>query len=353
MFGFGGCLQYFTAMNTLAGYFNKKRGLAVGVAVAGAGIGASALAPLMRWVASEIGFRWTFRIVGGCILLFTGIATCVIRPNIPRLATPSANNEDTDIEISMGKHEATVVGETSLGSIAGRRSSGDITHASAPAAITSPKSSDAQQRALGNGNHGSLDFTILCIPGYALVFGSSILCAFAYMAPILMTPSYATSIGLSAADGATMLTITSSVNFVFRVLMGYMSDRYGVLNIAILCGTAAGFSCLFIWTQAKTFTTLAIFMVFYGAFAGPSIMLLPVAATREVDPNRISSALGFSFFAHAIGYILGAPMTQRVVEAQNGSYSGAIIVLGVLDILGAALLLVARVNADRRLWVAR
>ncbi|KAI8351887.1 major facilitator superfamily domain-containing protein [Mortierella sp. GBAus27b] len=135
--------------------------------------------------------------------------------------------------------------------------------------------------------------------------------------------------------------------------MGHISDRCGVLNTAIICGTAAGLSCLFIWTQAKTFTTLAIFMVLYGAFAGPSFMLLPVAATREVDPSRISSALGFSFFAHSIGLILGAPMTRRIVEAHNGNYTGAIIVVGVLDILSAALLLAARINADRRLWAIR
>ncbi|KAG0238447.1 major facilitator superfamily domain-containing protein [Mortierella sp. GBAus27b] len=197
MFGFGGCLQYLTAMNVLAGYFNKKRGLAVGVAMAGSGIGASALAPLMRWMAAEVDFRWTFRIIGGCIFLFTGIAMCVIKPYNSGQATPCVQDENTNLE----KGEGT-----------GGRSSSDISRTSATA-ITSPSRSHTQKRT--QSSQGALDFTILRIPGYALVFVSTILCAFTFMVPILMVPSYATSIGLSAADGATMLTITSSVNVVF------------------------------------------------------------------------------------------------------------------------------------------
>ncbi|KAF9347207.1 hypothetical protein BGX34_003313 [Mortierella sp. NVP85] len=362
MFGFGGSLQYFTALNVLAGYFNKKRGLVVGVAVAGAGIGASALAPLMRWMVAEIGFRWTFRIIGACMLFFTGLATCLIRPYHPNTnpTTHPHGNDTTDLGAIEEKHPtilqttaaAATSGETLVGTNISRRSSGDISHAS-PTIVTPLKDPSTQQKPLDPGAHGSLDWTILRVPEYALVFVSSILAAFAFMAPILMFPSYATSIGLSAADGATMLTITSSVNFVFRILMGYISDRYGVLNIAILCGMAAGCSCLFIWSQAKSFVTLALFMVFYGAFAGPSIMLLPVAATRVIHPSRTSSALGFSFFAHSIGYILGAPMTQHIVQAQHGKYTAAILVLGLLDIVSAALLLVTRLLVDRRLWVAR
>ncbi|KAG0005213.1 hypothetical protein BGZ65_011691 [Modicella reniformis] len=351
MFGFGGSLQYFTALNVLAGYFNKRRGLVVGVAVAGAGIGASVLAPLMRWIVSEIDFRWTFRIVGGCMLLFTAIAACIIRPYDP--ATSSIHNKVTDPESSKEKDVPTTAGEA-VADIKhiGSGTSSSISHTSAEAGAA-PESSHTQQRALGSHENGSLDFRILLVPGYALVFFSSILCAFAYMVPILVAPSYATSIGLSAADGATMLTITSSVNFISRVLLGYISDRCGVLNIAIICGIASGLSCLLVWTHAKTFAAMAVFMAFYGAFAGPSIMLLPVAATRAVDSSRISSALGFSFFAHSIGYILGPPMTQRVIEAQNGSYTGAIIVVGTLNMLGAVLLLAARFHADRRLWVPR
>ncbi|KAK3823033.1 MAG: major facilitator superfamily domain-containing protein [Benniella sp.] len=359
MFGFGGSLQYFTALNVLAGYFNKKRGLVVGIVVAGAGVGASVLAPLMRWMVSEIGFRWTFRIIGVCMLFFTGLATCFIRPYHPNSnpTTHPHDNHTTNLGSIEEKHPTTLPaaatsGETLVDNNMSRRSNSDISHAS-PTIVTSPKDPSAQQKPLDPGAHGSLDWTVLRVPEYALVFVGSILAAFAFMAPILMFPSYATSIGLSAADGATMLTITSSVNFIFRILMGYISDRYGVLNIAILCGMVAGCSCLFIWSQATSFVTLALFMVFYGAFAGPSIMLLPVAATRVIHPSRTSSALGFSFFAHSIGYILGAPMTQHIVQAQHGKYTAAILVLGLLDIVSAALLLVTRFLVDRRLWVAR
>ncbi|KAF9934683.1 hypothetical protein FBU30_001007, partial [Linnemannia zychae] len=65
-------------------------------------------------------------------------------------------------------------------------------------------------------------------------------------------------------------------------------------------------------------------MVFYGCFGGATITLLPVAASKAVPIQQIPSALGFIFLAHTIGYLLGTPLVQFIIEKSHGRFDGAI-----------------------------
>ncbi|KAG0068621.1 hypothetical protein BGZ90_000507 [Linnemannia elongata] len=77
----------------------------------------------------------------------------------------------------------------------------------------------------------SLDFSLFKNLHYTLIFISTNLFALVYLVPILLTPTYATSIvGLPPSKGALMITIVSSVGIVSRIVIGHLADRYGTLN---------------------------------------------------------------------------------------------------------------------------
>src|SRR5690606_20813578 len=65
-----------------AQYFDKKRGLANGIAVAGSGIGGLTLAPLVRFMITKIGFRWAQRIEGISMLVFMLAIFPFIKPRV-------------------------------------------------------------------------------------------------------------------------------------------------------------------------------------------------------------------------------------------------------------------------------
>ncbi|CAO3566632.1 unnamed protein product [Mortierella alpina] len=368
LFGSGGCFVYFTSITVLAQYFNRRRGVVVGIAISGSGIGASVMAPVLRYLLSQLDFRWTMRILGGCVFVCLSLAACLVRPFDQ---TPSALNIRTQPDLGVVDltpsptsatqrvdppcHTSSDTNNNSLRTIRSRTGtedehrrplSGNDPVAPSPSAPTVPTSSPTEDTA------SSLDFALFQSISYTLIFVGTNLFALVYLVPLLLAPSYATSIGLSAAQGATMISISSAVGIVSRIVIGYLSDRYGVLNLTVVCCFISGLACLLLWLQAQSYAILATFMVFYGCFAGSSIMLFPVAATRAVPASRVSSALGFVFFAHTIGYLLGTPLAQFIIQVQHGGYAGAIVFVGIANLICGVIVLIARIAADSRLWVA-
>ena len=73
------------SMNSLPGhlmintYFNKKRGLANGLAISGAGVGVFMMAPLIQFTLGEYGWRGTILICGGVVLNFC-VCGALMRP---------------------------------------------------------------------------------------------------------------------------------------------------------------------------------------------------------------------------------------------------------------------------------
>ena len=51
-------------------WFNKKRGIATGIALSGSGIGMLLLIPLIEYSISIFGWRWTYLILGSSVLFF-------------------------------------------------------------------------------------------------------------------------------------------------------------------------------------------------------------------------------------------------------------------------------------------
>ncbi|KAF9896107.1 hypothetical protein BX616_008121, partial [Lobosporangium transversale] len=67
-FGVGASLTYYPAIAAPSQYFVKNRGLAIGIAVSGTGLGGFALAPLTNALISKVDVFWTLRILA--IMIF-------------------------------------------------------------------------------------------------------------------------------------------------------------------------------------------------------------------------------------------------------------------------------------------
>ncbi|KAH9267473.1 hypothetical protein BASA84_000650 [Batrachochytrium salamandrivorans] len=74
LLGMGASLTYIPGISIVSDWFIKRRGVAVGIAAAGAGAGGLILGPLLRALISKVGWRWTLRLIGvggGGILLIS------------------------------------------------------------------------------------------------------------------------------------------------------------------------------------------------------------------------------------------------------------------------------------------
>ncbi|KAF9356473.1 hypothetical protein BGX26_005206 [Mortierella sp. AD094] len=82
LFGCGVGLVLFSSLSVVSQYFEKRRGLANGIAVAGSGVGGLAMAPLTRLLIAKVGYRWCLRIIGMAVFTFLTAVFPFIRPRI-------------------------------------------------------------------------------------------------------------------------------------------------------------------------------------------------------------------------------------------------------------------------------
>ncbi|KAI8897002.1 major facilitator superfamily domain-containing protein [Globomyces pollinis-pini] len=84
LFGIGCSLAFYPGLTIISHYFSKRKGLAIGIAVSGSGLGGLAVAPLLRYSISHFGVANALRymgLIGGVIILLCAIA---LKPRLPK-----------------------------------------------------------------------------------------------------------------------------------------------------------------------------------------------------------------------------------------------------------------------------
>ncbi|KAK9720537.1 hypothetical protein K7432_004081 [Basidiobolus ranarum] len=89
LYGVGASLCFYPAVSLPSQWFDKRRGLATGMAIAGTGVGGLALGPLTRKLIDIIGVEWTLRAVGVGAFIVLALAIPLLRS---RLAPPPRSN---------------------------------------------------------------------------------------------------------------------------------------------------------------------------------------------------------------------------------------------------------------------
>ncbi|KAG6829269.1 hypothetical protein H0H92_005089 [Tricholoma furcatifolium] len=82
LYGIGSSLYYFPIMSITPLYFDRHRGFAMGVILAGSGIGGVVIAPVLQTLVDKYGVGWALRILGIWNLLLGIPVGCVVRHRI-------------------------------------------------------------------------------------------------------------------------------------------------------------------------------------------------------------------------------------------------------------------------------
>jgi MFS family permease len=110
-----GC-TYIASLIIIAEYFDKKRGIATGVTMAGSGVGSFVFPPLIGFIIKQADWRFTMSVCG-CIILQTCVCGAFLRPLNPSSAInankksnkrpvelKNLNANNNDIEAAHEKH---------------------------------------------------------------------------------------------------------------------------------------------------------------------------------------------------------------------------------------------------------
>lgn len=290
----GSSAMYVTTMSTISRWFNRKRGLALGIASSGAGLGMVVMAPFATYLITSFDWRVSYIIIGiGAWLLVIPLSMLLKKDPAEIGALPDGVKPDE------------VVIEAEKG--------------------TSPGAGLLLLPALKTRSFWLIIFTWV-------LFASSVFLLLTHIVP------HAIDIGFSAGEAATILSLIGITVIAGRVMMGIISDRIGRKRGAVICALAqAGAMLWLMWVQELwMFYLFALIFGFAYGGMGPTMAAL-VGDTFGL--RRIGSVIGVLDAGFNIGAAIG-PAIGGLIFDVSGSYFlaflytvGALLAVGVLILL--------------------
>ncbi|WP_132057867.1 MFS transporter [Halorussus amylolyticus] len=287
--GLGLSVVYVVSYATVTRWFDRRLGLAGGLASAGLGVGMLVVVPSATWLVARLGWRDALGAlaVGAAAVLLVAAAlvrddptTTAVEPPDGEFvgATPTANSQTLADQYADAKDIAT------------RPSFG------------------------------------LLLVGWTLVYAT----LYVVLAHLVL---HTVDGGLSRAVGATALALVGATSAVGRVGIGHLGDVSGRLRVFVACSAAMGVSTLWL-VAADTAAGIYAFAVVYGlAYGGNGALLSPLVADLFGRAN-INAVFGLLSMAFAISGLI-APSAAGATYDALGTYDPAFLATGAAALVGA------------------
>ncbi|KXS08963.1 MFS general substrate transporter [Gonapodya prolifera JEL478] len=299
LFGTGEVLIYLAFVNAISQYFLKRRGMAIGIAISGSGIGGLVLSPVTQIIIDAVGWRWSLRILAIIVAALGGLCAMLYLARVP-----------SGMEI---------------------RKRGSQEGAKKP----------ARTRIFDLQYFKDAWFTILYLSGAITGFG--------YFIPFSYVVAYATSIGITSSSASLILGLMNGAGACGRMFWGIAGDRIGHVNAFLLCQFGAPLAILLVWPFATSFASTAIMGMLFGFFAAGFISVMPLVMTTLAPDSSVAGRLGLQMSSSLINTLAGPPIGGALLDA-NTSFVDGVKVVNYLPttLYGGSLLLV---GALPLLWV--
>jgi MFS family permease len=274
--GIGYSLCYISGVSVIGQWFTERRGLAVGIAVSGSGIGQFVLAPLTQAFLNMYGWRKTLRITASIALIGLLLCASIIRRNIPLLTNTTSSNKLSSL-IYFQDH----------------------------------------------------NFRVLYITLILSILG--------YMMPFTHIVKFAVLHGISVHRGVLLISILGIASAIGRAVLGYTADTLDSLFTFRLCISIGGVSTL-LWPLCTTYPLLVLYVIVYGFFGGGLISLMPVISAELFGSGELGVVMGLLYTSCSFGNFLGGPIGGELFDL-TGTYGAAICVAGSFMVCGALMTL--------------
>ena len=249
--GIGVACAYVPMVALVGAWFERRRTLALGVAVAGIGLGTLIIPPATAALIEEIGWRDSY-----LVLAAAGAAALVLCALAAARPPPAA-----------------------VGAVA-----------------TSLREAmrDVQYRRL------YLATALLGIPLFV---------------PFVYLPSYAEERGIDPVLAAGLVGAIGTASVVGRLALGALAVPLGLLRVFCGCFLAIALSFALWWVAGGSYAILLAFAVVLGVGYGGYVALAPAVVAARFGVERLGALLGVLYTSAAIGSAVGPPAAGAVIDA--------------------------------------
>lgn len=277
--------------NVISHWFDKKRGIALGLAMVGLGVGTFVMPSLAQLLLTEFGWRQSYIIVGVMVMVVAIPVVALLLTETPRMRGLSPDGEQSAISLSPKGQPL---------------SSGLSAH-------------EARQTS-----------TFWVLVSAFFLMSASVHGCLIHLVPLL------TDRGISPQRAAMATSLFGGALLLGRVGAGYLLDRFFASAVAVtfFCGATLGLVLL--WSGASgAMAFAAAFCVGLGMGAEGDIIAYLIS--RYFGLRAFSEIYGYAFGAFTLGGVVGPLLMGKAFDS-TGSYGIGLGVFVVASIIAAGLM---------------
>ncbi|MGX1801569.1 MFS transporter [Brevundimonas naejangsanensis] len=284
-------------MRILSSWFDKRRGLAIGIAGSGTGLGFAYVPVLSAALVSEFGWRGNY--IGlGCILLFVTLPLVyVLLKETPEEVGLKADGAEADMD--------------------------------APARVEGMSLGEAMR---------TRDFWVLGSVFVGLAF--ALYGLMPHLVPLMM------SRGLNETAAASIASLFGLAAFGGRLLIGFLLDKFDARKIALLFFSLSALG-LFSLNFSLPYWAFIGAALLLGGSLGAEVDMLAYLISRYFGLSAFSQIFSVMFSAIMVAMGL-APLVFGLVFDQTGSYAAILALGGPICVAAIGLVLLLRPYGERR-----
>ena len=298
IYGLGASLCWFPAVVSPGLWFDKYRGIAMGIASAGTAVGGSGLTFLTRGLIDHYDgdVAWPLRIIAMGSLVVLAIAIALI---------------DSRVDSSPAKPSYKPV---------------------------------------------KMDWKFFKDRRFILMFLISVLNVVGFLIPIHFLAVFGQAIKLEDSKSTILIAVYNGISGVGRIVAGILADAYfGYTNSLFMCMFFGALAILGLWSIAWNFAMMMCFVVLQGFMSGGFISLFSVVIGQVFGQDKVTSIGGFIYAGMAVGILAGSPVAGAIVDAEGRSgqakYLPAILYGGSSLMAAAILVFVLKLWQRKGLFV--
>jgi MFS family permease len=266
--GLGIAFVYTPSIASVQPWFNKRRGLASGIASSGIGAGTLILPVVVSYLLAEVNWRVALQMMSAGVLLI-GLSAGFLLKRAPDL-TGSTRGQLPGLSLS----------------------------------------------------------TALKTPAFKWLYMGTLLGAPVMFVPFAHISAAARDAGLPDAQAVGLVGLIGIGSLVGRFAIGWLADRLGRVKTLMLMQCLMGLSYL-IWAGAQDRWMFALFALWFGLSYGSIVSLLPAICMDLFGGRAVSAIIGTLYTGAALGNLLGPVLAGQVFDMTQ-SYTLVIwITLGI------------------------
>ncbi|ORX70598.1 MFS general substrate transporter [Linderina pennispora] len=182
-----------------------------------------------------------------------------------------------------------------------------------------------------------LDLSVVKESRFLLIAAASFFSMGPNTVPFLMMPTYVTKVLEESIFG--------------RLIAGFLSDRYGPINILVIWTALAAFSQLGLWLPFKNVPALIAAAALFGVTGSSIIGMLLNALSHMFGVARITYISGLVYMTYSIASLATAQSASLMLDTvgHGTDYTWAILYTGMLLVISTVILVALRLKLSTKL----